>query len=198
MNPPAAYLWSPEKENLGKELEVRVGGSFTWPLKWETGEIEKVVFVAGGVGVNPIMSMVCYLAEVRRKSPDGKLGFEVCLLYSVKEGRKLEEILFLKRLIEVFDELREEGSCELFLTGETKGGSCGSANSVLLEFGRRMRIHRERIQMQGLIKHLGSTEERAKTVCYVCGPRDMTDRFTEELVKVPGMKPENVLYEKWW
>lgn len=51
-NPPAAWLWRPVNQILGKELNVRVGGSFVWPPSgYDLGEIRNVVFVAGGVGV---------------------------------------------------------------------------------------------------------------------------------------------------
>lgn len=51
-NPPAAWLWRPREEILGKELSVRVGGSFVWPPSGiDIEEIRNVVFVAGGVGI---------------------------------------------------------------------------------------------------------------------------------------------------
>lgn len=51
-NPAAAWLWRPEDEIVGKELSVRVGGSFVWPPPGIGMEaIKKVVFVAGGVGI---------------------------------------------------------------------------------------------------------------------------------------------------
>jgi hypothetical protein len=51
-NAASAWLWKPKEEILGKELSIRVGGSFVWPpsgVKLE--EIRNVVFVAGGVGI---------------------------------------------------------------------------------------------------------------------------------------------------
>lgn len=51
-NPAAAWLWRPEDEIVGKELSVRVGGSFVWPPPGVGVEaIKKIVFVAGGVGI---------------------------------------------------------------------------------------------------------------------------------------------------
>ncbi|KAJ9311308.1 hypothetical protein DTO271D3_8378 [Paecilomyces variotii] len=48
-NPAAAWLWRPKKEILGKELNVRVGGSFIWPpAGFNTKDIRNVVFIAGG------------------------------------------------------------------------------------------------------------------------------------------------------
>lgn len=51
-NPPAAWLWQPTDAILGKELHVRVGGSFVWPPPGVNVEkVKRVVFVAGGVGI---------------------------------------------------------------------------------------------------------------------------------------------------
>lgn len=51
-NPPAAWLWRPETEILGKRLLVRVGGNFVWPPPGvDVNGIRKVLLVAGGVGI---------------------------------------------------------------------------------------------------------------------------------------------------
>lgn len=60
-NPPAAWLWQEDDQEgtiLGEELRVRVGGSFVWPPPGiNVRALRKAVFVAGGVGVNPLISM---------------------------------------------------------------------------------------------------------------------------------------------
>nr|POE77662.1 oxidoreductase nad-binding domain-containing protein 1 [Quercus suber] len=51
-NPPAQWLWQPEEEILGSHLVVRVGGSFTWPPpKLDPARVERLVLIAGGVGI---------------------------------------------------------------------------------------------------------------------------------------------------
>lgn len=51
-NPSAAWLWRPKEEILGKDINIRVGGSFVWPPTGiDTQKIENVVFIAGGVGI---------------------------------------------------------------------------------------------------------------------------------------------------
>lgn len=73
-NPPAAWLWQEEGTILDKELRVRVGGSFVWPPPGINvrSSLRKAVFVAGGVGVNPLISMRELSRCFRR---------EVCLLF---------------------------------------------------------------------------------------------------------------------
>lgn len=51
-NPPAQWLWKNPEKILNTELRVRVGGSFTWPPPGiNEHDIERAVFVAGGVGI---------------------------------------------------------------------------------------------------------------------------------------------------
>lgn len=51
-NPPAQWLWQPEQDILGSRLAVRVGGSFIWPPpQLETSRINRLVLIAGGVGI---------------------------------------------------------------------------------------------------------------------------------------------------
>ncbi len=51
-NPPAAWLWQASSKILGSQLSIRAGGSFVWPPPGiDLASIEKVVFVAGGVGI---------------------------------------------------------------------------------------------------------------------------------------------------
>ncbi|KAF8541275.1 hypothetical protein BDD12DRAFT_908819 [Trichophaea hybrida] len=58
-NPAAAWLWQKYEDVLGKEVKVRVGGAFVFPPPGvERGGVERVVMLAGGVGVNPFLSMV--------------------------------------------------------------------------------------------------------------------------------------------
>lgn len=56
-SPPAAWLWRPKEEILGKQLSIRVGGSFVWPPSGvDLGQITNIVFVAGGVGIKYVCS----------------------------------------------------------------------------------------------------------------------------------------------
>jgi hypothetical protein len=198
LNPPAAYLWLPASEILGTELQVRVGGSFVWPppLRYAPHNqgIRRVVFVAGGVGVNPLMSIASFLAE--QKMREGKLGFEVWFLYSTKDVGEMEEVLFLERLASVFQLLGDEGRFQLFLTGR-KEGKGGSKENVLVA-GKEIEVTRRRIAGVDLLDTLGPVEERGGTMCYICGVPGMTDEFVEKARKAEGMAKENILFEKWW
>ncbi|RYP47077.1 hypothetical protein DL768_006804 [Monosporascus sp. mg162] len=201
-NPPAAWLWRSGDDGLaaapllGEELRVRVGGSFVWPPPGINARaLRKAVFVAGGVGVNPLMSMLSALAENPGSAP-----FEVEFLYSTRDPgrghRKAERILFLDRIASIFAEGRLKGRLRLFLTGgdEAEGdiplsGAAGRGEVHFL--GRRMTA-------DDVAAAVGA--DRRFAVVYVCGVPAMTDGFVRRLTDPAGlaMEPHRVLCEKWW
>jgi len=198
MNPPAAWLWQNPKSILGSELQVRVGGSFVWPPQLKESEITRVVFVAGGVGINPLMSIVSSLAT--QKKEKGKLGFYIKFLYTTRYLRSdahPSEILFLERLVSVFDVLGDEGRFELFLTSVQRERE-DTEIGMLSVAGKQLKVQRRRIHDTDLLDALGSVEERAGTVCYICGVPTMTDEFVEKAKNAKGIVERNVLFEKWW
>lgn len=202
-NPPAAWLWQdPPSSILGQALQIRVGGSFVWPPPTlaadQLGAIRRVVLVAGGVGINPLMSMLSDIAEQQQESKYDAAGIEVRLLYSIKdpgpERRDAAKLLFLERIAEIFANGRVKGELQLYLTGAHGDGSIAWKGGEI-PF-RAMRITREDLRQA-----VGEDpSERKKTVAYVCGVPKMTDEFVKELSSEDGlgMAPERVLCEKWW
>ncbi|KAI3330975.1 hypothetical protein F4824DRAFT_305707 [Ustulina deusta] len=168
-NPPAAWLWQDAGPSptvvvddddgasrsifsspiIGSELHVRVGGGFVWPPPGINARaLRRVVFVAGGVGVNPLVSMLGFLASSSPPAPTSLTtpqpaapggDLEVRFLYSTRdpgaarEGgsggaemrRNARGMLFLERIARVFRQGRVKGRLEVFLTG---GGGAGTAD----------------------------------------------------------------------
>ncbi|KAF2837808.1 ferredoxin reductase-like protein [Patellaria atrata CBS 101060] len=183
-NPPAAWFWRHEDDIVGSELRVRVGGSFIWPPTCISGrDVKNIVFVAGGVGINPLISMVTHLHETDEMPPSVKF------LYGTKSGsRGLDEILFVDRLQSIQKLRPGQFQLDLFLTGklpETQGKIRETLNS-------------RRITSDDLISAIGDVAEREATVCYICGPPPMTDEFVAFLQDQEGIAKERVLCEKWW
>lgn len=190
-NPPAAWLWREPESILGSEIEVRVGGNFVWPPPGvNVRSIRKVVFVAGGVGVNPLMSIVDSLAE------KGGCPFDVRFLYSMKDpggGREADKMLFVERLAAIFGQERVKGRLSLFLTGSAEDeGTISCKEMAGLPFcGRRMTV-------DDVAAAIG--DEKRFSVIYVCGVPLMTDGFVRQLTSPGGLglEPHKVLHEKWW
>ncbi|MCJ1332776.1 hypothetical protein MMC10_009470 [Thelotrema lepadinum] len=214
-NPPAAWLWKPKREILGEEVKIRVGGSFVWP-PWKAkggdkigeGGSKRAVFVAGGVGINPLMSILSHISSCQESSSIPKT---IRLLYSTRlpssappttespSSCALNDVLFFPRLHRIFSDRnhpsqpRGDWIFELFLSSpfhSTSAPELDDANSgVFLRGGR--------IKKQDLRKALGPAEDREETVVYVCGPQLMTDEVVAFLEEEEGMEGR-VLVEKWW
>ncbi|KAF4785262.1 hypothetical protein HER10_EVM0004380 [Colletotrichum scovillei] len=221
-NPAAAWLWDqavdddenecPSQVEKKPEIQVRVGGSFVWPPPGiaDLASLRRIVFIAGGVGVNPLMSIVSYLAE----GIEGKGGcpYDVQFMYSTKvpssasppeesgEGSHLdsEKILFMERLAAIFGGEKVRGQMRLFLTG--LGPGTASGESVLQCNEMDVPFKRRRMGLEDVAEALGPEAERGGALVYVCGIPSMTDELVESLTSKSGLnlRPERVLCEKWW
>ncbi|KAI1497138.1 NADH-cytochrome b-5 reductase [Biscogniauxia marginata] len=199
-NPPAAWLWQDADSIVGSELRIRVGGSFVWPPPGiNIRSLRRVVFIAGGVGINPLMSMLASLAS---GGGDGhQYPFEVNFLYSVKDpgeqGRKeASRVLFLERLASIYGEGKLRGQLRLFLTGGS--GSGGQVDGVISFQGGEVAFSGRRITIDDVAAAAGDATERRFAVVYACGVPSMTDEFVHKLTDELGMEPHRVLCEKWW
>jgi NAD(P)H-flavin reductase len=190
------WLWQePASKILDSTLQVRVGGSFVWPPPGVVVSLlRKVVFVAGGVGVNPLMSMLSHLAE-------GRAGIgpntEVHFLYSMRDpgdgARHAERFLFLDRIQSIFAENKVKGQLRLFLTsGKGEGLHEVEARNGRIPFQNR------RVGLDDIGTAIG--QDKRFSVVYVCGVPTMTDDFVGQLTSQGGLglEPYRVLFEKWW
>ena len=188
-NPPATWLWRPEEEILGSELQVRVGGNFVWPPSLYGEEIQRVVLIAGGVGINPLMSILSHLSQQER------LPFDIKFLYTLRDpgsGRSGKSILFLERLVKIFNKLGGGKSLEVYLTsGDGRDGVIQLNENAIHFKGRR-------IEKRDIWEALGRIEERNGTIVYICGVPSMTDEFVEAAKTAQGINERHVLCEKWW
>jgi len=190
-NPPAQWLWKPESEILNEQIIVRTGGSFVWPPPGiNVDEIEQVVLVAGGVGINPLISIFAHLMSLEKRPKKVRFVYGT----KVEEGTiKASRILFLTRLVEL---IKEQGDTDvqlsLFLTATSQKEIDGAAD--LPEHVKAGRIEKDDLEAA-----IGEDRSiRQATVAYVCGPPAMTDQFVDFLSSRDGMDKRKVLCEKWW
>ncbi|PNS21461.1 hypothetical protein CAC42_1240 [Sphaceloma murrayae] len=192
-NPPARWLWQPIDEILNQVIRVRVGGDFTWPpSRPAVSKVDRLVLIAGGVGINPLISMLAHIMQGQRKENPR----EVVFLYGTKAtGSPIDaqHILFLPRLVRLLKE--QSGSTSLHLKLFLTGSSSGELHDAI---GLPDDVTLGRIVKSDLDDSLGEVDKRGGTLCYVCGPQVMTDEFVEYLSHRPGMRPAQVLCEKWW
>lgn len=197
-NQPAEWLWGSADKILGSELQVRVGGSFVFPPPLiPVDKIRKVVFVAGGVGINPLMSMMSYIAETN-------YDLDVQVAYASKvPSDSFEEILFFKRITGLFEEGKLKGKLQIFATGlpDVLHSSLPKTIAKLKETCKaaNLDIHANRITPSDLQAIVGEGSREGIAV-YVCGPPTMTDELIEVLTSPEGVELDSrqVLSERWW
>ncbi|OAX77813.1 hypothetical protein ACJ72_07885 [Emergomyces africanus] len=222
-NPPAAWLWRPQGEILGQELVVRVGGSFVWPPPdIPLADIGRAVFVAGGVGINPLISMLSYIFKSRPTLPHSST---IHLLYSTRLptipgngediSKHLDQILFLSRLRNILDSQQQKQH------GHTHHGGdeilqlhlhlhITNLHEIPQNPPSNFALYNRRISTLDLHEVIGGKREAVRdlcnskggrTVCYICGPPDMTDKFVADAEGVLGAgvgRDKSVFFEKWW
>lgn len=184
-----------------------MGGNFVYPPatldRQQCEKVDRVVFVAGGVGINPIMSMISAMHEAGTRISPGGMVSTVRILYTSRRVRnaasgKDEEILFEKRLKNIADKWNSHEQVDykytLFETSDRDAAATNKQDDAAANFSVRHR----RITHDDLLDALGPQDSRGNTLVYVCGLPTMTDEFVALLQKTPGMDRSRVLCEKWW
>ncbi|PWI70951.1 hypothetical protein PCL_12319 [Purpureocillium lilacinum] len=214
-NEVAAWLWRAPDEIVGALLLVRIGGSFVFPplaapsdsgsaaqQQQDLNNVRSVFFVAGGVGINPLVSMLSALAET---SPlhggGGGDALHVSVLYATKmpASGNLSDVLFMERLAKLFGEGRLKGLLRIYATDGT-GARLPPEGTCELH-GAQVKIRHGRISEEQVRTLVGERGPEASLV-YICGPPMMTDQLAAALTSgvggKPFMEPGRVLTEKWW
>lgn len=176
---------------MDEQIIVRTGGSFVWPPPGiDVNGIEQVVLVAGGVGINPLISIFAHLMSLPNRPRRVKFVYGT----KVEEGPiKASRILFLTRLMDLIKKQGDDNvNLDLFLTATSQKEIDGAKDlPAHIKLGR--------IEKNDLEDAIGDVRSvRQATVAYVCGPPAMTDQFVEFLSTIDGMGKRNVLCEKWW
>lgn len=188
-NPAAAWLWKGEAEIIGQTLKVRIGGSFVLPEISLLSSLKRIVFVAAGVGINPLISMLGYLEQQRIP------GLQVSFLYGVRVFPG-DEVIFLDRIAAAFKPDKLCGCVRLFITPPETPATVPAYFD-----GIDVSVQQRRLTLHDILQELqksGSVQSRA---VYLCGPPTMTDDMYAELTAVRHadmLLPHNVRIEKWW
>ena len=169
-HPPAQWCHTLAKP--GKRVKLAAGGSFYFDAE-EHGTLKHLVLIAGGIGINPIFSMLKEAYFYRQKLP---CLDRVSLFYSAS---KPSELAYRSELQGLADVWSEKLRLELRVTrdeGDGWNGACG------------------RLNMEHLRPQLPTN--RNGLLVYLCGPPAMTDQLVGDLER-DGLG-QALRYEKWW
>lgn len=178
-------LWMTTKCKVGDRLSIRVGGDFVYnPTRYS--ELGELLLIAGGVGINPLFSMLRHHIHLLHSSgqssnvsdspnPKGR----VQLLYS---ARSQDELIFKDRIDEIVEQCGGLVQVGYFVTKEKISDSHIRA--------RRM--------SNSDIRQALSLVDTSSLQCYICGPPPMTEDILSMVTTQCGVATDRVHYEKWW
>ena len=146
------------------------------------------------------MSMLAHMHRSRATMPDN-----VQLLYASKgTSLDIKHVLFANRILNIASEYSASRlQVQFFLTTTTTTVAPNAEQSSTTTVAEQVDLdnvssHTGRISRRHIEEALGDVAGRRDVVCYVCGPRQMTDELVDMVGKMDGMEAERVLCEKWW
>ncbi|MBZ3889247.1 Oxidoreductase NAD-binding domain-containing protein 1, partial [Sciurus carolinensis] len=115
-HPPA--LWIHNKCTLDSEVAVRVGGDFFFDPQ-PTDAPRNLVLIAGGVGINPLLSILRHSADLHRERANKGSGYEIGTIKLFYSAKNTSELLFKKNIFDLVNEFPEKIACSLHVTKQT-------------------------------------------------------------------------------
>ncbi|NWX98828.1 OXND1 protein, partial [Nothoprocta ornata] len=172
-----------EREGI---LELAVKNAHHPPAHWihtKPGDPPvEVVLVAGGVGINPLFSILLHVADLHgsqeRKGGGYKVG-PVRLYYSAKNTN---ELLFKKDILGLADAFPGRITCRFHVT-QQRSRVCRELQPHVSE---------GRISEEDLKNHVSKD-----TLWYICGPPPMIESVSRLLANI-GVPRDCIFFEKWW
>ncbi|XP_037701432.1 oxidoreductase NAD-binding domain-containing protein 1 isoform X2 [Choloepus didactylus] len=178
-HPPA--LWIHNQCTLDSEVALRVGGEFFFDP--QPGDASRnLVLIAGGVGINPLFSILQHSADLYRERTNKGSGYKIGTIKLFYSAKNTSELLFKKNILDLVNEFPEKIACSLHVTKQTT-----QISAELKPYITESRITEKEIR-----DHISK-----ETLFYICGPPPMTDFFSMQLENSHVPK-EHICFEKWW
>ncbi|KAK2864469.1 hypothetical protein Q7C36_003623 [Tachysurus vachellii] len=153
-HPPAHWIHT--KCALGSHVEVRVGGDFYFDPMPSDHTVD-LLLLAGGVGINPLYSILMHSADLLQLPHAYKPG-HTHLCYTAKNTK---ELLFKNSIISVCQEFPDKFSCDFRVTQQDF-----EIESELQSYTTSGKISQEELRCR---------VNPERTLCYLCGPPPMIE-----------------------
>ncbi|WAQ94457.1 OXND1-like protein [Mya arenaria] len=169
---------SPCKLQTTRQMDLAVKFSNHPPAYWVHNQGHDLLLIAGGVGINPLLSIFNHVADQCKgdnPNSDHIKKSRVMLLYSAKT----EEELIFKEHIKQSTVDHENIMCGFYSTRE-----------------QAQDVKTHRIGPEDIAECFDWLR-KDQTVAYLCGPSPMLTDM-ENILTAAGVQPDCVKYEKWW
>ncbi|XP_061411682.1 oxidoreductase NAD-binding domain-containing protein 1 isoform X2 [Lethenteron reissneri] len=172
--------WVHTQCKVGVEVTVRVGGNFYFDPRPSDPPVN-LLLVAGGVGINPLRSILMHCVHLMRQRVLTQAGCQLGKIHLIFTARTISELIFKDWLLSLVQEFPGKMSLRFHIT------RCKSPVTKDLKPYTTV----GRITGQDLLQ-----ASQGSPHCFVCGPSSMYDFVTDALGGA-GIPKDNVFYEKW-
>ncbi|XP_061598718.1 oxidoreductase NAD-binding domain-containing protein 1 [Cololabis saira] len=180
-HPPAHWIHT--VCTVGSRVDMRVGGDFFFDPSPSDPSVD-LLLVAGGVGINPLYSILLHTADVLRLNrASGSRNYNIGSAHLCYSAKNIQELLFKHSIIEICREFPDKFSCDFHVTNQDS-----EVDPHFQPFVKSGRIKEEELQAR---------VDPQRTLCYLCGPPPMIEAMSKSL-KDFGLPKDRIIFEKWW
>ncbi|XP_001380131.1 oxidoreductase NAD-binding domain-containing protein 1 [Monodelphis domestica] len=178
-HPPST--WVHTKCALDSEVALRVGGEFFFDPQPSDASVN-LVLIAGGVGINPLNSILLHVADLYRHWENKGSGYKMGRVRLFYSARNTNELLFKKSILDLTNAFPGKIVCSFHVTQQTT------------EISKELQpyVTEGRISDKDLEEHISKD-----TVFFICGPPPMIEHFSAHL-EARMVPRERIRFEKWW
>ncbi|XP_003222217.1 oxidoreductase NAD-binding domain-containing protein 1 [Anolis carolinensis] len=178
-HPPAHWIHT--QCTLDSEVALRVGGNFFFDPQ-PADPPANLVLIAGGVGINPLFSILLHVADLHRARANKETGYKMGTTNLFYCAKNTHELLFRKHILGLTNAFPGKIACSFHVTHQSLP-ICEKLQPYIKE---------GRISGNDLEECISQD-----TLWYICGPPPMIE-FVVKLLEKLGVAQKNVFFEKWW
>ncbi|XP_013796865.1 oxidoreductase NAD-binding domain-containing protein 1 isoform X1 [Apteryx mantelli] len=179
VHPPAHWIHT--ECTLDSEVALRVGGDFFFDPQPGDPPV-KLVLIAGGVGINPLFSILLHVADLHEYQESKGYGYKMGTVKLYYSAKNTNELLFKKNILGLMNAFPGKITCHFHVTQQS--------SQICKEF--QPYVTEGRISEEDLEKHVSKY-----TLWYICGPPPMIESISKLLANI-GVPRDCVFFEKWW